>query len=217
VAPWDGTDVPELIRRATLSARRAAEQGRIHLRWSGDEGTLTADDLGLLARLSVAAEHRELSLAFQPQVEARSRRIVSAEAQLRWDNEALGSVPPGVLVPLAERTGLIDELTQWAFGEALDAQVRWRRAGFEVPVSVNPSATSLTLPRLAPWILGELNERRLPASSLTVEVTGPPPSTCCGPSTCSDRCTTGGCGSPPTTSGWATRRWPPCPTFPWTS
>jgi len=171
VAPWDGDDVPELIRRATLSARKAAAQGRGHVTWSGDEGALTASDLALLAQLRLASERGELSLAYQPQVEVRSMRIVSAEALLRWGSVTLGSVPPGMFVPLAERTGLIDRLTDWVMGEALDAQVRWRRAGLHIPVSVNLSATSLTVPDLAQWILSELDVRHLPPSSLTVEVT----------------------------------------------
>jgi diguanylate cyclase len=171
IAPWDGDDVPELIRRATLSARQAAAQGRAHVTWSGDTGALTASDLALLARLRLASERGELSLAYQPQVSTRSLTIVSAEALLRWNNLTLGSVPPGMFVPLAERTGLIDRLTEWVMGEALDAQVRWRAAGIEIPVSVNLSATSLTVPELAQWILSELEERQLPPSSLTVEVT----------------------------------------------
>ncbi len=171
VAPWDGTDVPELIRRATLSARKAAAQGRAHVTWSGDEGVLTANDLALLARLRLASERGELSLAYQPQVSSRTLRIVSAEALLRWGSVTLGSVPPGMFVPLAERTGLIDRLTDWVMGEALDAQVRWRQAGLDIPVSVNLSATSLTVPDLAQWILSELESRQLPPASLTVEVT----------------------------------------------
>jgi predicted signal transduction protein with EAL and GGDEF domain len=171
IAPWDGTDVPELIRRATLSAGQAAAQGRAHVTWSGDQGAMTAEDLALLARLRLAAERGELSLAYQPQVAVASMKIVSAEALLRWNNITLGTIPPGMFVPLAERTGLIDRLTQWVLGEALDAQVRWRRAGLDIPVSVNFSATSLTVPNLAQWILSELDDRHLPPSSLTVEVT----------------------------------------------
>ncbi len=171
VAPWDGSDVPELIRRATLSARKAAAQGRAHVTWSGDEGVLTASDLALLAHLRLASERGELSLAYQPQVAVSSMRIVSAEALLRWGSVTLGSVPPAMFVPLAERTGLIDRLTEWVMREALDAQVRWRGAGLDIPVSVNLSATSLTVPDLAQWILAELEDRRLPPSSLTVEVT----------------------------------------------
>jgi predicted signal transduction protein with EAL and GGDEF domain len=171
IGPWDGDDVPELIRRATLSARKAAAQGRASVTWTGDEGVLTAGDLALLARLRLASERGELSLAYQPQVATASMQIVSAEALLRWNSLTLGSVPPGMFVPLSERTGLIDRLTEWVMGEALDAQVRWRRAGLDIPVSVNLSATSLTVPDLAQWILSELQTRQLPPSSLTVEVT----------------------------------------------
>ena len=171
LAPWDGSDVPELIRRATLSATQAAAGGRAHVTWSGDEGALTAADLALLSRLRLAAENGELSMAYQPQVATSSGQIVSTEALLRWDSATLGSVSPGLFIPLAERTGLIDRLTHWVLGEALDAQVRWREQGFDIPVSVNFSATSLTVPDLAQWILSELEARRLPPSSLTVEVT----------------------------------------------
>jgi EAL domain-containing protein (putative c-di-GMP-specific phosphodiesterase class I) len=139
--------------------------------WSGDEGALTAADLALLSRLRLAAENGELSMAYQPQVATSSGQIVSTEALLRWDSATLGSVSPGLFIPLAERTGLIDRLTHWVLGEALDAQVRWREQGFDIPVSVNFSATSLTVPDLAQWILSELEARRLPPSSLTVEVT----------------------------------------------
>jgi EAL domain-containing protein (putative c-di-GMP-specific phosphodiesterase class I)/GGDEF domain-containing protein len=171
LAPWDGSDVPELIRRATLSATQAAAGGRAHVTWSGDEGALTAADLALLSRLRLATENGELWMAYQPQVATRSRQIVSTEALLRWDSDTLGAVSPGLFIPLAERTGLIDRLTHWVLGEALDAQVRWRAQGLDIPVSVNFSATSLTVPDLAHWILSELERRGLPPSSLTVEVT----------------------------------------------
>jgi hypothetical protein len=133
--------------------------------WSGDDGVLTASDLALLSRLRLASENGELSLAYQPQVSTKTMRIVSAEALLRWDSDSHGRIPPGAFIPLAEHTGLIDRLTEWVMREALDAQVRWRRSGFDIPVSVNLSATSLTVPDLAPWILSELQERHLPIES----------------------------------------------------
>ena len=84
---------------------------------------------------------------------------------------AHGFVAPDVFIPLAERTGLVDRLTDWVLGETLDAQVRWRRVGLNLPVSVNVSAGSLSDPGLPAKILGELRARRLPGNVLTVEVT----------------------------------------------
>ncbi len=171
VAPWDGSDVAELVRRASLSARWAANHGCSIEWWSDDRGALTADDLALLAKLRLAPERGRLSLNYQPQIATGTGRPHSVEALLRWSEPDSDSVAPSRFVPLAERTGLIHRLTEWAINEALDAQVRWRNSGIHLPVSVNISAKDLSDPDLAEWILDRLRERRLPTSCLTVEVT----------------------------------------------
>ncbi len=170
-APWDGTEVAELVRRASLGARRAAASGNVYAVWDGDHGTLTGEDLALLADLRLAAERGELRLVYQPQVSAVTGRTVSVEALLRWDSPVHGTVPPGRFIVLAERTGLVDRIPRWVMAEALDAQVRWRAASVELPVSVNLSAKTLRLPDVSAWILSELERRHLPALALTVEVT----------------------------------------------
>jgi diguanylate cyclase len=171
IAPWDGTDVPDLVRRASLSAGRAAAKGQAFMLWDGDFGAMTASDLALLGDLRLAAERGELSLAYQPQIRTGSGRMTSVEALLRWNSPTYGSVSPSRFIPLAERTGLVDRLTEWVLDEALDAQVRWRADGIDVSVSVNLSPTTLTLPDLPNRILAHLSERDLPARCLTVEVT----------------------------------------------
>ena len=170
-APWDGIDLSELMRRSSLAARQAATTGRPEAVWDHSEGTLTAEDLTLLADLRLAGERGELHLAFQPQVEAGTSRTVAAEALLRWRSSTHGNVPPGRFIVLAERTGYIDRLTEWVLSRALDTQVRWRQAGLTLPVSVNFSAKTLRRPDLPTWILQELEVRHLPPAALAVEVT----------------------------------------------
>jgi diguanylate cyclase len=170
-APWDGDEVAELVRRASLNARRAAHDGVTTALWDGDRDAMTGEDLALLADLRLAVERDELWLAYQPQVTAPEGTVVSVEALLRWDSPVHGSVPPGRFIILAERTGLIDRLTEWVLHQALDAQVRWRDQGVDLPVSVNLSAKTLGRPDLAAWILSQLDVRQLPTSALTVEVT----------------------------------------------
>jgi EAL domain-containing protein (putative c-di-GMP-specific phosphodiesterase class I)/GGDEF domain-containing protein len=169
--PWGGRNVTELMRRASLSASRALEGGLSLMRWDGDQGALTADDLTVLGDLRAAIDRRELSLAYQPQVVPGTSLPRTVEALLRWDSPKHGRVPPSRFITLAERAGLIDRLTTWVIVEALDAQARWRRAGVDLPVSVNLSAKSLSFPGLAPWILSQLADRNIPASCLTIEVT----------------------------------------------
>lgn len=170
-SPWDGDDLATLIRKASLSAKRAmAENQPVHI-WDGDEGAMTAVDLQLLAELRVAINKGELSLAYQPQVSSETGEILAVEALMRWAGAKHGPVSPARFIPLAERTGLVCRLTEWALAEALDAQVRWRKQGIFVPVAVNLSATLLTRGDLAKWILSELHARKLPPSVLTVEIT----------------------------------------------
>jgi EAL domain-containing protein (putative c-di-GMP-specific phosphodiesterase class I) len=170
VAPWDGATAPELMRRASLSARHAASRGQVCALWEGGGGALTPADLELLADLRRAADRGELWIAYQPQLDVRTSALRSVEALLRWDSPKHGSVSPGRFILLAERTGLVDRLTDWVIGEALDAQVRWRAGDLTLPVSVNLSAKTLTKPDLSAEITGELDRRALPPC-LTVEVT----------------------------------------------
>jgi EAL domain-containing protein (putative c-di-GMP-specific phosphodiesterase class I)/GGDEF domain-containing protein len=169
--PWDGSDVPELVRRAVVVARRAETAGRLWMLWEGDHDTLTTEDVALLTDLSAASDRGELSLVYQPQVDPRSGRIAAVEALLRWSSPVHGDVAPERFVVLAERTGLIDRLTGWALSEALDAQVRWHAHQIHAPVSVNLSAKTLTRPDLVEWILHELGVRQLSPSCLALELT----------------------------------------------
>ena len=171
VAAGESDGVPELLRRATEASRRAAASGQAVRLWDGRRDALTAGDLALLADLRVAADRGELSMAYQPQVASGDGRVVGVEALMRWESPTRGRVSPGRFVPLAERTGLIDRLTEWSLGEVLDAQARWREAGVGLPVSFNLSAKQLSQPEISGWILGALGERCLPASALTVEMT----------------------------------------------
>jgi EAL domain-containing protein (putative c-di-GMP-specific phosphodiesterase class I)/GGDEF domain-containing protein len=171
VAPWDGDALPELFRRASLSAREAVANGATDAVWHANTHTLTGADLALLADLGMAEDRGELALVFQPQVAASSGKVVSVEALLRWKSHTRGDVSPGLFIPLAERTGLINRLTEWVLPEALNTQVRWRHQGLEMSTSVNLSPVTMTRQDLAESVLEELRIRSLPPSCLTLEIT----------------------------------------------
>ena len=180
-APSDGRSLPELFRHAARSARRATTLGVPWMRWNGDSDAVTVADLELLADLRGALDpdgrdgpatgDGGLHLAYQMQFAPDAAVANSVEALLRWDRRGHGRVPPDRFIPLAERSGLIPQVTAWVLREALDAQVRWRAAGIDLPVSVNVSAKDLADPDLVTLILGTLRTRGLATSCLTVEVT----------------------------------------------
>ena len=161
----------ELLRQSALAARSARDRGLLYADWSGESTTLTLEDLELLASLRTADERGELWIAYQPQVRTPDGRIVAVEALLRWSSERHGFVPPGRFIPLAERTGLVDRLTDWVLAEALDAQTRWIDLGLDLNVSVNVSPLSLRSVDFADRVRRALAQRSLDPSVLMLEVT----------------------------------------------
>jgi len=170
-APDGGGQLPDLLRRSARAARRATALGLPWSSWSGERDAMTAEDLSLLADLRQAVRQGALRLAYQPQFAPGAAAPASAEALLRWERPGSGPVPPDRFIGLAERTGLIPDITRWVLDEALDAQERWRAVGVELPVSVNVSAKDLADPGLTDRVLGALAARALPSSCLTLEIT----------------------------------------------
>ncbi|MCE0537484.1 bifunctional diguanylate cyclase/phosphodiesterase [Kineosporia rhizophila] len=129
------------------------------------------DRLALVEALRLALDRQQLSLAFQPIVQARTGRARSVEALARWNDPERGTVPPDVFLPLAEHAGLMPALTRNVLDLAFDEAAELRRRGHEVAVSVNLSASDLLDGRLEHDIARRLHERDLPAAAVKIEIT----------------------------------------------
>ncbi len=118
-----------------------------------------------------ALERHELVLHYQPIVDPASRRLAGIEALMRWRHEQR-LVPPGEFVPIAEETGLIYRMGEWAVDQALGQVRRWRDAGLPVStVSVNVHARHLEQPELARTVERALHGNGLPSATLELELT----------------------------------------------
>ena len=100
-------------------------------------------DLGMLDGFERALINNRLHLAYQPKISLTDGTLKRVEALVRWDDPVLGSVPPSRFVPLAERHGLIDPLTQWGLRCALRQWREWHAAGIDICLAFNISAVSL--------------------------------------------------------------------------
>jgi EAL domain-containing protein (putative c-di-GMP-specific phosphodiesterase class I) len=128
--------------------------------------------LKLEAGLRAALPREELLLVYQPIVDMQSKRIVAAEALLRWQCPDRGTVMPGQFVTLAEETGLIEPIGDWVLHEACRQARRWQdRCGVALPVSVNLSARQLRGSGFELRVARTLEETGCPAGSLFLEVT----------------------------------------------
>ena len=100
-------------------------------------------DIALLDSFERALVNGRLSMAYQPKVAVEDGRLVRVEALVRWDDPKLGPVAPSRFVPLAERHGLIDPLTQWGLRTTLRQWLDWRAHGLDTCIAFNISALSL--------------------------------------------------------------------------
>ena len=165
----------ELLHRADLAmyAAKGSGKGRVmcyepHLeREAAERDRISAD-------LRAGLERGEFHLVYQPLVRLPDGQVMGFEALVRWRHPGRGEVPPGVFIPIAERTGLIGPLGAWILREACEQAVRWLQAQGPAPdwrIGVNISALQIQEPGFAEVLLGCLRETGLPPDRLAVEVT----------------------------------------------
>ncbi len=138
IFPRDGNSVVDLLRNSDVAMYSAKAQGKnASAIYSPQLAGRGRDKLELETALHKAIERDELVLHYQPKVDVRSARMVGAEALMRWQRgETL--VPPADFIPLAEDTGLIVPLSEWALREAARQARQWQVAfGFTDSIAVN--------------------------------------------------------------------------------
>lgn len=137
--PDDGLDEETLIKHADVAMYRAKADGGDGFRCFDRRTSRRAlERVKLESTLRRALERGELSLHYQPQIELREGRLVGLEALLRWKDRKRGNVPPDRFIPIAEETGLIVPLGEWALEAAGQQIAAWRAKGLTtVPIAVN--------------------------------------------------------------------------------
>jgi len=101
----------------------------------------------------------------------RTRKVTGVEALVRWMHPEKGFVAPADFIPLAEKSGLIHNLTEWVLKRALRDCTEWRHQGYAFGVSVNLSPVNLQHPGILGIIVTNLRERAVPDQYLTLELT----------------------------------------------
>jgi diguanylate cyclase (GGDEF)-like protein/PAS domain S-box-containing protein len=171
--PADGLDVQTLLRAADTAMYHAKEKGRGTLEFFTPALTASVQHRTSLAALLHGAQARnEVYLQYQPQVDIDSGRILGAEALMRWHRGDLGAVSPSEFIPIAEDTGLIQGLGEWALREACEQGRRWHDAGhIGMTLAVNLSVRQLADPKITERVARALEETGFPPSSLELEIT----------------------------------------------
>ena len=169
-ATADAADIPpdELLRRADVAMYRAKKEGpNRSFTYEAVIDAVRHERIAVANDLRRAIKQNDLMLVYQPIFTAGSRRIVAVEALLRWDRPGKGPMPPSAFIPIAEESGLIEELGAWVLREACGEALAWK----DISLSVNVSPAQFRNPNFKETVAGALRETGFPASRLVLEVT----------------------------------------------
>jgi diguanylate cyclase (GGDEF)-like protein/PAS domain S-box-containing protein len=169
LAPHDGADLDQLLKSADLAMYGAKADGRRTYRFFEAEM-----DARVKARRTLELDIRQamvdgaFELHYQPVVNLRSNAIVGCEALLRWRHPVRGMISPAEFIPVAEETGLISEIGDWALATACAEAMNWPS---DIRIAVNVSPVQFRSHTFSLKVVNTLAASGLPANRLELEIT----------------------------------------------
>jgi diguanylate cyclase (GGDEF)-like protein len=172
IFPDDGGDAVTLLKNADAAMYRAKAQGADFFQlYTAEMNSHAIEQLALESALRRGVEHLEFLLHYQPIVRTADGAVCTMEAMLRWKHPVLGLVRPEQFIKLAESTGMIVPIGDWALEAACRQLAEWRAEGFaDLHVAVNLSNRQLQQDCLAETVRTVLERYDLPASALELEI-----------------------------------------------
>ncbi len=169
--PADGDSVESLMQRADVAMYAAKRSGSRIAFYSSDLEVFSRDKLALTHDLRDAIAGSQLELHYQPKYHIGEKRVIGAEALLRWSHPIHGPIPPPTFIQIAEHAGLIRGLTKWVLQRAFSDWSRFARQGRKLNLSVNLSAHNLQDPELESTLYELLSQCGIGAQEVTLELT----------------------------------------------
>ena len=170
LCPDHGTDVTTLMQRADVAMYDAKrEQARVRL-YDARRDPYSPARLERLGELRRALAEDELVLHYQPKVAVAGGAVTGVEALIRWQHPRDGLLAPAEFLPLAERTGMMGDLTRWVLDAALAQACRWREQDIELPIAINLAAANVLGAALPDAVAERLAHHGVPGERLTCEL-----------------------------------------------
>ncbi|WP_038184047.1 putative bifunctional diguanylate cyclase/phosphodiesterase [Vibrio rhizosphaerae] len=174
--PLCATDATGLMKCADVAMYRAKELGRNRVQYySADLHQKIVSRIQLEFDLKQALKNDQLTLYFQPQLDARSERLVGVEALIRWQHHDLGMIQPDEFIPIAEESDLIIEIGRWVIQAACCQFSQWVEAALgthiHFSIAVNLSARQLKDHALSEYLQNCLAQYNIPAALVELELT----------------------------------------------
>ena len=167
----DGEDASTVLQHADVAMYAAKRLAQGVARYAAEDDRSSVDQLAMAGDLRRGLESGQVEMHLQPQSHPSGRPLGSFEALARWNHPTRGLVMPDDFIPLAEQTGLINQLTYVALRGALTACASWQSRWPDVGVAVNLSPRQLLDPELPPAVAALLQQHPVAPRLLTLEIT----------------------------------------------
>lgn len=173
IYPEGGNNEKELLKSADAAMYLAKEEGKNKYKFYNKTlNEVMIKKMNLETRLRRALEENSFSLHYQPQVDLRTEKIIGLEALLRWTDADLGTVSPAEFIPIAEETGLIENIGHWVIKTACIQMKQWQKMGYlDISISVNVSIRQFQNPHFVKEVKSILTETGLAPRYLKIEIT----------------------------------------------
>ena len=170
--PEDQKTFPELMKAslATIQQVREAGGGSIVSLSKSIHKALNRKSI-VEKRLLLALDQENLKVLYQPQLDLKTGEITAVEAFVRWHDEEIGVVSPDELIPIAEETGLINNIGKFMLEKACEQAVKWKQMGINLKISINSSVREFRDKNMAKSILETLSRTGCPANLIQLEIT----------------------------------------------
>jgi diguanylate cyclase (GGDEF)-like protein len=169
VGPSDGESADDLLMAADLALYAVKANGRgTYQFYERSMNKELSDRRQIEMDMREAIERKDLELHYQPIIDLRRNIVTGFEALARWQHPVRGMVPPAAFIPLAEDSGLILQLGEWALAEACRRAVEWPT---HLKVAVNLSPVQFSAPNLVDRVARILAETGLAPNRLELEIT----------------------------------------------
>ncbi|HEY0591306.1 MAG TPA: EAL domain-containing protein [Thermoanaerobaculia bacterium] len=169
--PEHGADAETLMRHADTAMYDAKRRGAHCTIYTPDLDEREGHGIAMGVELRQGLERGELELFYQPKIHLRTGLMTRVEALVRWRHPERGVLQPDSFIPMAEKSGLIRNLTEWVIHTALEQSQKWQEQMLPIHVAVNLSAKVLQEHLLPQIIANALEKWRIPPQSLKIEIT----------------------------------------------
>ena len=171
--PDDGNDVETLLKNADVAMYKAKETGKnTFCYYASDMNQEAKARINIENKMRYAIKNNDFQLYYQPQYNIDNGQLIGMEALIRWEDKDLGFVSPACLIQLAEETGMIHEIGEWAINTACRQGKKWHDQGFDnLQMGVNLSVRQFFDLNLVNKIRSAIDSSHFDPSFLELEIT----------------------------------------------